>query len=598
MDLEQRLRASMVAPKPGPMFTARVLARIARGAARRRSRFILLGTMLVVGAAAAMLAWRMSDMQPRPVVSTAIAAMPGAGPVAKEPVVQTAEAGDPVAAKPMQPQIKEISPRYSVLVMPLRQQGQDQSKRDPVQTLHAAMVEELRKVPGLTLRVPGEAERGSGDQPDYVLTLISLARRVSPSGAIVFRSTDGGTTYSLINGAIVTSSGNGSAVSNTRISGDPANIQWVEVVVEPRQAAASRFNLPVGADGAAETLAQLAATQIENLRLQVFPPDSGFQQRVVAQLGDPGEDQPRRLKVLQVLQTLARDGGSRLDADTIQAIVRYAATQPVLMRANVWATLRWAQVSHPALVAPLVECLRRDPDQQVRLVALGHLETNFSGNPVVRSALERIGQEDPDGIVRVMARRALYGQAQWRDEIMTALHDNALSYEARLAPLIVSKPVISSQQQEHRRAVVREPQVLRPLIALIQQHLQDADHAQATSDVLVLLGSVDDPAIFNLFLQVMRETPALKRETTVQTGGRSVDMSGPVSAWVLNHRDDPRVLASLSDVDPQLRTMIERSRSMAEHEVPATLDDVIPSNLLERIREITEKKTPRATVTQ
>ena len=60
MDLEQRLRESLVAPDPGAVFTARVMARVGRGRGRRRTGVILIGTVLAVGAAAATLVWRMS----------------------------------------------------------------------------------------------------------------------------------------------------------------------------------------------------------------------------------------------------------------------------------------------------------------------------------------------------------------------------------------------------------------------------------------------------------------------------------------------------------------------------------------------------------
>jgi hypothetical protein len=340
---------------------------------------------------------------------------------------------------------------------------------------------------------------------------------------------------------------------------------------------------------------QLAAAQVETLRLQVFPPDPAFQRRVVEQLGETSQDQAGISKALQVLQMLARDSGARLDDGTIQAIVRFAATQPAQMRRNIWGTLRFANVSSPALVAPLVETLRHDPDQQVRLVALAHLEASYASDPAARGALEAIGREDADPVVRVAARRALYGQAQWREEILATLIDTSLPYEARFAPLIANTPVVSPGQQELRRAALQEPQVLLPLVTLIREHMQDPDHARATNQVLGLLAGVDDPAVFDLFMQFIRETPALAQETTVTSRGglRGINMSGPASDWIHRHRSDPRVLEILSDVDPQLRTMIEAggaATSVSAAPVGPSVDlDQVPAALLERLRELSQQ---------
>src|SRR5690606_5335075 len=189
-----------------------------------------------------------------------------------------------------------------------------------------------------------------------------------------------------------------------------------------------------------------------------------------------------------------------------------------------------------------------------------HLEANYSADPVVRNTLEAVGREDPDDTVRVAASRVLYGEVQWRDEILTALRDDDLPYEARLAPLLAGGVAVSPQQQAHRRAVLREQQVLVPLTTLIRGHRLDSSQAQATSNVLGLLVSIDDPAVFDLFMQFVRDRQ-LARETVSRPNG--IDMSGPVSSWVFSHRDDPRVLQLLSEVDPQLRTMMDQSRPMS-----------------------------------
>jgi hypothetical protein len=617
MDLEQRLRTGLVAPDPGATFTARVMARVGRGATRRRGSYILISTLLVVGAAAAMLAWRMLVVQPPPVEVIKMATARDPEPVAQDPLVQSLlEVEEPVAPlPPPEPTLKQVFPQYSVLVMPLRHEAQDVIKRGPVESLYAAMLDELRKVPGLTLHLSDDSERIVDDQAAYVLTITSLAADVSQSGGVVFRSTDGGDAYTVNGsgtgksvsfdieytaprpgtdaGASSFSGGQGSvsAVSagggvvsfNAGGLGNPEGVLWVEIKVESRHSAASRYTWPVGVEGAPEprrcddpntvrppecmTPAQLAAAQVEVLRLQVFPPDAAFQQRVVGRLGDPGQDQAGRMKLLEnLLPGLTGDRGSRVDAGTVHAVARYAAGLPADTRASVWRML--SQASHPALVAPLVESLRRDPDQNVRLAALANLEANYFTNPVVRSAFERAEREDPDAAMRAAVRWALYGQARWRGDVLAALHDTSLPYDARLAPLIARtsadySPQLSAQMSLLRRGVLEEGQVLRPVMVLVREHLRESEHAQVTGEVLGLLGNVDDPDVFDLFIQLMRETSL------------PIQMSGPIGNWAINHQNDPRVRDSLPLVEP-----------------------TIPSKLLERMREITEKSVSPALLTQ
>jgi hypothetical protein len=589
MDLEQRLRASMVAPKPSPQFATRVLARVAIDAARRRRRFGLLAGLVVLAAAAAIPVWRMSAIPSEPVAKVAMPAAP-----VREPVVVAPPAGastiaidEPARATPKAARDEVTSRRYSVQVMPLRQDTQDAQRRDSAEAFQAAMIAGLRAVPGLALHLPGETARGDDGKADYVLSITSLASRAAPSGGTSFRSTDGVTNHTIGNGMVVTSSGNGGAAARLRVTGDPEAIAWLEMVVESQGSAASRFDFAVGADGTPE---QQANAQIETLRLQVFRPDPAFQQRVVERIGELGQDQVAQQKASQLLRALARDDGSGLDAGTLQAIARLAAGQPPPMRANIWATLRWAQVSHPALAAPLVECLRHDPDRQVRQVALDYLEAVYLADPLVRSALEVIGQSDPDENMRLVAQRALKGQAQWRAEILAALQRTDLPYEARLAPVVADMPVVSPRQQKQRRSALQEPQVVQPLVALLREHLQDPGHMQATRDALRQLVDIEDPSVFDLFLQSIRDAQALQKETTVRPGANPrIDMSGPVTDWVFRHRTDPRVLQSLSVADPQLRALVEQDGNVRMQDLPATPASApieLPSSLMDRLKEL------------
>jgi hypothetical protein len=197
-------------------------------------------------------------------------------------------------------------------------------------------------------------------------------------------------------------------------------------------------------------------------------------------------------------------------------------------------------VSHPGLIAPLLESLRHDADQEVRLSALTSLQQHHSNDPEVRRALEGIAQEDPDPVVRASARRALYGAAQWRTDLLVALSDTGLSYEDRLSPLLAASSRAAQSDDETRRMrqeVLQEQQVLGPLIALIREHLHDAGHAAATGGALGSLASIDDPQVFDLFLELARDNSL----------PRPVFMS--VRTWVMNHAKDPHVREILPQVE-------------------------------------------------
>lgn len=636
MDLEQRLRAGLVAPNPGATFTARVMARIGSGNGRRRGRFLLLGTVLVMGAAAAMLAWRKSEVQLH--VEGAVRAVSVPEPVTREPgldVDPDATAPVTVAPEPAAATAADDWPQFSVLVMPVQHQAEDPGQRRSVEALHAAMVGELRKVPGLTLHVQGEPQPGVDEQADYVLTITGLATRSARSGGVEFRSTDGTNTYTVTGGSrgasihgneagsVDTSAaaygsnamagvvsmmlnnrradvdieygidevvdgggadffssewGFASAVSpsgrvisfNTGTLGSTDGLSWVEIRVKPQQSDASRYTFPVAAENAqgqqlcnrpdaarmpeCTSPAQLAASQVEMLRLQLFPPDAGYQRRVMAHLRDASLDGK---KVLQdLLPLLTGDGGKRLDAATLHALFNYVASQPADTRASVWRTL--SRVTHPALVSPLVDSLRRDPDRQVRLAALANVEANFSSSPVVKSAIEDIDQGDPDAMVRAAVRGVLHGEGQWRSDVLAALHDTSLPYDARLAPIIARTPRQSLQRTLQRQNVLQEEQVMRPVISLVREHLRDPGHAQVTGDVLSMLSNVDDPAVVDLFLQLMRE-PSLP-----------IQLSGPIGSWAISHQNDPRVRESLPLIQP----------------------GTVPTGLMERMREVMEKAAP------
>lgn len=615
MDLEERLRASLIAPDPGPGFTARVMARLRRSSGRRNGRFIVVGSLLAMAAAAGMLVWQYFAPGQAQAEVTALPVV--AGPV--DPNVQRpASIGlrpeGEVASAPSQAAMPEqLPPQFSVLVLPLRQEVQDASLHRRVEAFQAALLEELRKVPGLTLRVSQQLVPGAGEEADYVLSLASLATGTARSGGVAVLPTDGGNTFTVTRttggggiridqgapagagaaygagamtgmvGLVMTnrlagfnldygindlaagggarfffsgelgsvtgiSAGGGIIDISDVMRGDPASVSWAEMRVTPRESATSRYTFPLDAD---DLPVPRAAAFVERLRLQLFPPDAGYQQRVLARLRNAGGGGS---ELQELLPLLAAEGGKRLETATLQALFRHVANQPADMRARIWQTLR--QSDNPMLLAPLLDSLRRDPDQQVRLAALANLEFRYAGHPAVRSALEGMEAGEPDPFVRAALRWALHGEAQWRADVLAALHDAGLSYEARLAPLVAPTSADHPAQQslqmsQLRRNLMQDEQVLRSTLDLVGAHLRDADQANLTTQALRLLGNVEHPAVTDLFLPLLGDTTL------------PIEVSAAASNWAINHLNEPRV------------------REAMPH-----LNQTVPSALLERMKEV------------
>lgn len=607
MDLEQRLRASLVAPDPGPGFSARVMARLRRGRGRR-GRFIVVG-LLAMAAAAGMLAWQLSApaQQQAEQMTLPVASEPERVHLEAQPTATTdpqrAQSGSTIPVVVAQPAAPAPFP---VVLLPPRQQAQDSGLHLRAEAIHAALRDELRKVPGLLLRDSSQVTPEAGDA-EFVVSVTSLATGPSPTGGEVIRSTDGNTItvlgadadspgnaasrgasaltgvvglvlsgrrtgldvgytltelntgggatffFSGLNGSVTGVSGAGGIISISGARQDGAGTaSWVEVRVSPRKSADSRYTLPVH-EG--DSPAQLAAALVEKLRLQVLPPDAGYQQRVLSRLANTGSDSsvlgdllPPVL--LDLLPLLEAEGGNRLEPATRQALFRFVASQPVSTRVNVWRTLD--RSGNPLLVAPLLDSLRQDTDRQVRLAALANLESHHAGNATVRVAFEAIESGEADPFLRAAVRWVLHGADQWRNDVMSALADPALSYEARLAPLMAYPSTGSLQMTVMRRSLLEDQRVLHSLLALVSENLRDPGPQWATRQALRLLGTFEHPAVADLFVPLLRETSL------------PTDVNTEVRAWAMNHTNDPRVREAM----------------------PELPDQMVPSVLLERMNEL------------
>ncbi len=580
-DLEQRLRESLTAPDPGADFTARVMAHVelrwshraratfrsnvsaTRG--RRRSRFILIGTAMMVAGVVAMLALWLPARSQRPMVVAVSAPKPAAASNAPKRVEATTAAqgdtvGETAASQSSRPTVPtDAYGRYTVIAMPLRHDSQDPVARASVDAFYAALLDELRKLPGLVLLIPGvTAPPPDTDRPaDYLLTVTSLAATILPSGSVTFRVTDGPEGGSMSPPTSLLSAG--SAMSGQ---------QWpVEIRIQPiGQPASGSFTstLQIGAVSAA----QLAAQQGQMLRVKLFP-DVLIKQQLMARIRDDSLSALERNRALSdLLGAQLHGGGQGLDLADISVIVEHAALMSPDQRAQLWRSLRG--VSHADLVEPLLDYMRRDPDEDVRFEALATLATNHGTEPRVRAAIESMAREDPQQVVRMAARRVLYGDTEWRAYVLKTLKDAGLPYEERLAPLLLAaRSAATPAETAGLRAIVNDEETVNLLAGMVRDGWFNPAQAGTTGDALDLLANVGNPATFDVFVEIPQDSSRPGPGTApAPIPVPRLQISPADMSWLMNHRNDPRVRRILEEIasgnaDPQLGARIEQLRQRA-----------------------------------
>ncbi len=155
-----------------------------------------------------------------------------------------------------------------------------------------------------------------------------------------------------------------------------------------------------------------AAQQVQMLRMRFFP-DAVVRQNQLLRLSDAAASGAERERAFaELLDTPLRGRGSALDASSVAVMLQQAAVLRADQRAQLWRSLRG--YAWPELVEPLLDALRRDPQEDVRFEAAATLAASFRDDARVHTVLESIAKEDPQPLIRMAARRALGGAAEWR----------------------------------------------------------------------------------------------------------------------------------------------------------------------------------------
>jgi hypothetical protein len=544
--VQQRLAALRIPPMPATLAKqCRTLVAAQPGyrsdtqGRRRTSRLILIGGLAAMAAAAALLgmAWRNSGEAPVPATATELAssAPPVAGPaVAPATVPSGAATPAPVETKKKVEPAAD-SPRFTVRVLPLKDETTDEPSRRATTAFYTALLDRLSKLPGVTL-VKGEAASPYIPPGEYQLA-------VTGSGPV-----QGNWNARMMIKASVAVRGDEQGPRATV----PVLLQYSSVAYP--LCTGSLVDHPV--TGCSDPEGG-AASQVDLMRLAVFPPDPSLRRTLKARLLDRAlapEQRWKALESLRVSRPVVVPGASAprltqeqasIDADMLRGAVDLAATAPsVDLRAQVWRALR--DVRLPELVQPLIDASKFEADDGVRLEAVATLATDYAQDPKARAALESIAGGDASELVRMVAQRAISGDKAWTDYLTARLQDESLPDARRIEALMYAA---SSGDRNRQLRAVLDAKAVEALSVIIPRTLATQGYSAAGTDrlrsLIGVLASTNQPTTVSLLASTLNASSDPQIRRMAVTG-------------LARHLDDARAREALQeiaahDTDPMLR---------------------------------------------
>lgn len=349
MKFEKQLRSLMTLQDPGPHFAAGVMIRV-KGRTTGRRPLVLVSTVLVVAAAAAMLGLQLFEQQP------ALVTAEPAAPTHIEAIVAADEVSptEAIPAVVIPASVAEVksTKSFTVAVLPLTHEPDVSVSRVAVESFYAALLEKLRKVPDLVLVDPQSSSQyriavkglapttGGGiaasntvfasavtiatNNPDKLrrsnVTASSGQWRVQVVADFP-QQTPGATS----SGAPTRSSGSG--VSNDLASGVATTWETYEDENGVRLASMTGSYLageciPSALQDASQSCpepADVAATQVDLLRKRIFPAVNVLREMVV-ELQSPALTGQARTVAMMELRNLASREKITWDAASLHAI--------------------------------------------------------------------------------------------------------------------------------------------------------------------------------------------------------------------------------------------------------------------------------------
>lgn len=538
--------AALATPKLPREFAAQcealAVAQVPAIPGRRAGRMILLGTLFVVAAAASTLAWLIDSPQPASPPEPGVAAAP-ASVEQPESAVAVVDSPAPVVGEPVSievlPTPKEIAATpFTVRMLPLQNELKNPPGREAVASTYAAILKQLRAVPGLNLVESDSAGSATETGPVYRVTILA--------------SDTGSDTRIPVTMRAESQKADGPASSSMVIDGI--------LGIGPDCKASDSACVPP--DGVAEHL-------VGYLRKMMFPKDVSMERRMQASVIDRSLDEHRRLQALRDLASIAatRSGNAGKSSndllgnpDVLRGAIDLAsvAADPKV-RAAIWEIVRG--IGNSELIPPLLAALGRDSDSGVRMTALGTLSADFSDDPRVRAALEASASRDARPLVRALALRAAggtTGAAAWKEYVITSLEDPLRPPMERIEALFMQMGLAANGSYGYaptgsfnpdRTLHLLDNDSIKALAEVLPQAGRDSSSVRNSSSALVrALASIDHPAITEMLLASLQDGSSwLDRGVAAQALGA-----------LPSRRDDVRVHAALekissSDSNPQFR---------------------------------------------
>lgn len=549
-DLHAQLAASRIPSMPRELRTSCRTLVVAGAAAAKSSRtgnrYILIGTLLAVAAAAGMLGAHLLKPAHRAAAMPVPAVSAFDPPVLNAPMTEAvvpADTGEPEEVAPVAAaaasEVKSAN-SFTVAVLPLRQESGDPASRAAVESFYTLVLEKLRKVPDLVL-----VDEDTVAKYRIVVRGVDLGAAPEPGPAAAPESNP---TVDLSSGVPLSKSldmmmAHLSKLADSKVV--PGSAQWrVELVVDmpqqmllpdfasgqlvdPRTGSAMSYERKQDAHGVrfaslagayvagacAPSLSQepaeacsmpatLATWQVDLLRRNVFPVRYVLQELALQMQSTSATAQERETALMQ-LQTLTSGGKVSWDAANIATLVDMLnATVSAEQRIRIWNTLRG--ISSPALVQPLLAAMRNDPDEKVRLTTLTLLPGEYAANEPVRTVLETVAREDASELLRQAAQRLLYGDAGWRQYVVTTLRNGNLSDDKRLAPL---GHMTRSSDLAAQLPAIMDDECTAVLAGILPRVWNSPEQSQAMVEVLRTLTQKGHPGATTLVAEALRTAP-------------------------------------------------------------------------------------------
>lgn len=525
---------------------AAVVAHVAGGASTRghgHRRLLVWGSLTAVAAAAITLLWLPGEESATELSGTVVAAETEA----QSRVVKVATAAPAAAAEESAERLPDAfatgqaeGPRITVEVgvrepVPMGPgmlpTASDPFAREVQQSLLAALVGELRKIPDLEV-VQQVPEQLVAPARHYRLQVIPVqmlgvdgkpmrldfhqmslgVQEVEPSGSIIPRS------------------------RNITFAIDP--VATCTVADDPAKRPCDVFTT--------------AAFLVRELRGKIFPADPSVTRPLQARFQNFSLAPDERFQAfVDLFKLQANTGGNDLlgDPQVVRAAIEMSQLTDATQRAQLWRALRG--IGNPDLIDPLLASLQQD-SEEARIAAAETLALDFNANPRVQAALESAADSDPDSLVRALARRGLSGEAAWQAHVAASLKDSALP---------------ASQRAEALLHVLYPPDTIRGIPdgspSSYRQTLQDLDDAsvEALADVFPRAEQMRKSPANNLlgnFAGVHAQHPAVKKMllTVLEQDTFALNRSVAGEVLAMRHAGDHRVQQALTRAarsDPEAR---------------------------------------------